>query len=169
MREASRYPPPSHNPSGRGHWFIRLDTCIYEPWHKKTNNMLRRKQRCRSAIVFATRILQFLYFLNPNFSVSSHLLCLYSSVCVGHVRKPHFWFSHAADHILFYSHECANHPESAIHDIPAPGLGSQNHTWVQYGSPDPGLWKHDPRTRLPGQYKPSTILSGNIQDTILTK
>ena len=36
-----------------------------------------------SAFVFATRIVQFLYFLNPKFPVSSHLLCLYSPVCVG--------------------------------------------------------------------------------------
>ena len=27
-------------------------------------------------------------FLNPKFPVSSHLLCLYSSVCVGPGRKP---------------------------------------------------------------------------------
>ena len=30
------------------------------------------------------------------FPVSSHLLCLYSPVCVGPVRKPHCWFSHKA-------------------------------------------------------------------------
>ena len=47
-----------------------------------------------SAFVFATRIVQFLYFINPNFPASSHLLCLYSLVCVGPVRKPHCWFSH---------------------------------------------------------------------------
>ena len=41
-----------------------------------------------SAFVFATRIVQFLFFLNPKFPVSSHHLCLYSSVCVGHGRKP---------------------------------------------------------------------------------
>ena len=28
--------------------------------------------------------------------ISSSLLCLYSSVCVGPVRKPHCWFSHEA-------------------------------------------------------------------------
>ena len=48
------------------------------------------------SFVFATRIVQFLYFLNLNFRASSHLLCLYSSVCVGPVRKPHCWFSHDA-------------------------------------------------------------------------
>ena len=53
-----------------------------------------------SAFVFATRTAQFLYFLYPKFSASSHLLCLYSSVCVGPVRKPHCWFSHDVAHIL---------------------------------------------------------------------
>ena len=46
-----------------------------------------------SAFVFATRIVQFLYFLNPKFTASNHLLCLYSPVCVGPVRKPPCWFS----------------------------------------------------------------------------
>ena len=49
-----------------------------------------------SAFVFATRLVQFIYFLNPKFSASSRLLCLYSSVCVEPVRKPHCWFSHDA-------------------------------------------------------------------------
>ena len=35
-----------------------------------------------SAFVFATRIVQFLFFLNPKFQASSHLLCLYSTVCI---------------------------------------------------------------------------------------
>ena len=30
----------------------------------------------------------------PKFPASSHLLCLYSSVCVRPVQKPHCWFSH---------------------------------------------------------------------------
>ena len=33
--------------------------------------------------IFATQIVQFLYFLNPKFPASSHLLYVYSSVCVG--------------------------------------------------------------------------------------
>ena len=52
-----------------------------------------------SAFVFATRILQFLYFLNPKFQASSSFLCLYRPVCVGPVRKPHCWFSHEVAHI----------------------------------------------------------------------
>ena len=41
-----------------------------------------------SAFVFAIRIIQFLYYLNPKFQASSHLLWLYNPVCVGLGRKP---------------------------------------------------------------------------------
>ena len=41
-----------------------------------------------SAFVFAIRIVQFLYYLNPKFQASSHILWLYSLVCVGPGRKP---------------------------------------------------------------------------------
>ena len=41
-----------------------------------------------STFVFATRIVQFLYFLNIKFQASSHLLWLCSAVCVGPGRKP---------------------------------------------------------------------------------
>ena len=52
-----------------------------------------------SAFVFATRIVHFLFFLNPKFQASSLLLWLYSLICVGHVRKPHCWFSHETAHL----------------------------------------------------------------------
>ena len=78
----------------------------YEPPHEKSNNLHMRNQRCRSAsqfadqlinaFVFATRIVQLLFFLNLKFPASSHLLCLYSSICVRPVQKPHYWFSHDA-------------------------------------------------------------------------
>ena len=54
-----------------------------------------------SVFVFTTRIVQFLFYLNPKFQASSSFLCLYRSVCVGPVRKPHCWFSHEAAHSLF--------------------------------------------------------------------
>ena len=41
-----------------------------------------------SAFVFATRIVQFLFYLNPKFQASSHILWLCSPVCVGPGRKP---------------------------------------------------------------------------------
>ena len=49
-----------------------------------------------STFVFDTRIVQFLFYLNLKFQVSSSFLCLYRPVCVGPVRKPHCWFSHEA-------------------------------------------------------------------------
>ena len=44
-----------------------------------------------SAFVFATWIVQFLFYLNPKFQASSSFLCLYRSVCIGPVQKPR-WF-----------------------------------------------------------------------------
>ena len=41
-----------------------------------------------SAFVFAIRIVQSLYYLNPKLQVSSHLVWLYSPVCVEPGRKP---------------------------------------------------------------------------------
>ena len=52
------------------------------------------------AFVFAKWIAQFLYFPNPKFPASNHLLCLYSWVCVRPVQKPHCWFSHDASHLF---------------------------------------------------------------------
>ena len=82
---------------------------LNEPHYEKTNNLHMRKQRRRSAtamlisaFVFATRIVQLLYFLNPKFPASSHLLCLYRPVCGGPVRKPHCWFSQEAAQISMY-------------------------------------------------------------------
>ena len=40
------------------------------------------------AFVFATQIVQSLYYLNPKFQASNHLLSQYSLVCVGPGRKP---------------------------------------------------------------------------------
>ena len=49
----------------------------YEPRYEKTSFLHMRKQRRRSAIsafVFATRIVQSLFLLNPKFQASSHLV-----------------------------------------------------------------------------------------------
>ena len=53
-----------------------------------------------SAFVFASRIVQFLFYLNLKFQASSSFLCLCRPVCVRPVRKPHCWFSHEAAHLL---------------------------------------------------------------------
>ena len=60
----------------------------------------------RCAFVFATtRIVQSLYFLNPKFPASSHLLRLYSPVCVGPGRKPRRPVFHNEAHIKFVQTE----------------------------------------------------------------
>ena len=42
-----------------------------------------------SAFVFATQIVQSLFFLNPKFKASSHLLWLFSPDCVGPAGRKH--------------------------------------------------------------------------------
>ena len=61
-----------------------------------------------SAFVFATRIVQSLFFLNPKFQASNLFPRLHSSVCVEPTRKPHCWFSHKAAH-LSTSQACFPH------------------------------------------------------------
>ena len=59
-----------------------------------TNAKTKLQIRCAvtalliSAFVFATHIVQSLFFLNPKFQASSYLLWLHSLVCVGPGRKP---------------------------------------------------------------------------------
>ena len=63
------------------HCYLDRKVCdTIEPPHWKTNNLPGRKQRRRStaklisAFVFATRIVQFLFYLNPKFQASSSFL-----------------------------------------------------------------------------------------------
>ena len=59
-----------------------------------------RKQRHRSAakrisaFVFATWIVQYLYFQNQTFPASSHLQWQFCPVCVRPGQNPQRWFSH---------------------------------------------------------------------------
>ena len=59
--------------------------CICE---NKDTDQLAVTAKLISAFVFATRIVQYLLSLNTKFQASSHLLRLYSPVCVGPGRKP---------------------------------------------------------------------------------
>ena len=83
--------------------------CSFEPRCEKTAfcicknkdaDQLRGNPEADHAFVFATQIGQYLYFLNPKFHASSHLLWLYSLVCVRPGLKPECWFSHDATHIM---------------------------------------------------------------------
>ena len=74
-----------------------------------------------NAFVFATRIVQSLYFLNPKFQASSHLLWLYRPVCVGPGRKPRrllLWFPllliACVDFTSVVHHLCAYISPSAV-------------------------------------------------------
>ena len=75
-------------------WWLRV---YNEPRREKTWFSHMRKQtqisfaitaKLISVFVFATRIVQSFPFLHTQFQVSSHLLWLYSPVCVGPGRKP---------------------------------------------------------------------------------
>ena len=59
-----------------------------------------------SVFVFATRIVQFLFYLNQKFQDSSSFLRQYRLICVGPGRKPHCWFSNEVAHI---------YPSSTMH------------------------------------------------------
>ena len=86
---------------------------------KKGADQLRRNTaKLISTFVFATWILQFLYFLNP-FPAFSHLLCMCSSVFVGPVWKPHCWFSHNVAHFIRESRWCCGR----VHDSRVRGSG----------------------------------------------
>ena len=66
----------------------------------KGADQLRRNCEADQRLCFLLRIVQFLYFLNPKFQVSSHQdLCLYSLVCVEPVLKPHCRLFHDAPHL----------------------------------------------------------------------
>ena len=70
------------------------DFCICE---NKDADQLRSK--LISAFVFATRIVQFLFYLNMKVQASSHLLSLCSLVCVGPGRNPEDRFSQNEAHM----------------------------------------------------------------------
>ena len=69
--------------------------CIGE---NKGADQLHSNCEADQCLFFATRIVQFLYFLNPKFPASNKLLRLYSPVCVGPAKNC--LFSHAKVHML---------------------------------------------------------------------
>ena len=73
-----------------GYHDVILPLSKIEPRHEKTVFLFAyaKKKTQISAIVFATQIVQFLYFLNTKFEASTHIMCLHSPVCVRPGRKP---------------------------------------------------------------------------------
>ena len=80
----------------------------------KDADQLAVTEKLISVFVFATRIVQFLFYLNPKFQASSSFLCLYRPVCVRPVRKPHCWFSHEAAQIVNKQHKCPLYKENRL-------------------------------------------------------
>ena len=83
---------------------VLQQTNIYEPCHEKLTFCICENKGTDqlwliSAFVFATQIVPFLHFLNPKFPISSNILWLYSSVCVGPVCKPNYRFAHKMAHV----------------------------------------------------------------------
>ena len=60
--------------------------CICE--NKDADQLRGNRKADQRLCFFATRIVESLYFLNPKFQASSHLLWLYRPVCVGLGRNP---------------------------------------------------------------------------------
>ena len=75
--------------------------CICE---NKDADQLRGKVTAKliSAFVLATQIVQSLFYLNLKSQASSHLLWLYSLVCVGPGRKPEDRFSHNEAQVILH-------------------------------------------------------------------
>ena len=72
--------------------------CISE---NKGADQLRGNREADQCLCFRySDTVKFLFHLNPKFQASSSFLCLYKSVCVGPVRKPHCWFSHEAAQMM---------------------------------------------------------------------
>ena len=68
-------------------WAASWENRIFANAKTKTQISFAITVKLISAFVFATQIVQSLYFLNPKFQASSYLLWLYSPVCVGPGRK----------------------------------------------------------------------------------
>ena len=73
--------------------------CLCE---NKDADQLRGTAKLISVFVFATRIVQSLFFLNPKFQASSHLVQFYSLVCVGTGRNPEDRFSQNEAHFTMH-------------------------------------------------------------------
>ena len=69
---------------------------IYEPCHEKTCFLYMKTKTVTpqliSAFVFATEVVQSLYFLNPKCQASCYLLWMHSLVCVRPGREPRTGF-----------------------------------------------------------------------------
>ena len=63
-------------------------------------DQLRGNREADQRLFFAIRIVQSLYYLNPKFQASIHLLWLYRPVSRGTGKKPEDRFSHKEAHFI---------------------------------------------------------------------
>ena len=113
------------------------DFCI---WENKGADQLRGNRKLISVFVFATQIVQSLSYLNPKFQASSHLLWLYSPVCVGLGRKPRKKNGFLTTRLISWSaveFPYSQHLKKACNDIISIGVLSMHE--VMHWSP---LQKH---------------------------
>ena len=71
--------------------------CICE---NKDADQLRGNREADQCLCFRYSDSTIPLLLKSEISTSSSFLCMYRSVCVGPVRKPHCWFSHEVAQIL---------------------------------------------------------------------
>ena len=81
---------------------IRLILFLFAYVKTKTQISCAVTVQLISPFVFAIQMVQSLYYLNPKFQASSHLLWLYRSVCVGPSRNPEDRFSHNEANLRFF-------------------------------------------------------------------
>ena len=82
--------------------------CICE---NKDADQLCGNHEADQRLCFVTGIVQSLYFLNPKFQASSHLLWLYSPICVGPVGNPEDrFFSQQGSILIVFSTEKSPSP-----------------------------------------------------------
>ena len=69
-------------------WASLWDNRLFAYAKTKTQISFAVTAKLISTFVFGTQIVQSFYFLNPKFQASSHLLWVYSPVCIGPGQKP---------------------------------------------------------------------------------
>ena len=69
-------------------WALLWENWLFAYAKTKTQISFAVTTKLISAFVFATLIVQYLYFFNVKFQASSHHFWLYSPVCLGPGRKP---------------------------------------------------------------------------------
>ena len=110
---------------------------VFEPRHLKTNVLhMVTTANLISAFVFATLLVQYLYFLTTKFQASSRLLWLHSPICVGAGWKPQRWFPHdttQSQHCLWSRMKQVATQLQCVHDGFLSPFTTHVHVWSRLG------------------------------------